>query len=115
MREHYRYITMVVGLLVAAAIIFSQSYSLHSSASKLSADTVQSDKGVDDEGQDQQTILSVTNLPTAPSISLTQEAFCLFEISFLYPESPDNDDQVAIPLGKFFSTIFSVIISPNAP
>ena len=106
---------MALGLIVAVAIIFSQSYTLHSKAAKV-ASTEQGEKQTQEQNnQEQTTILSVTNLPSAPSISLTQEAFCLFEISFFQPVSQDHDDQVYSTLGKFFSRIFSVLISPNAP
>ena len=106
---------MVLGLIVAVAIIFSQTHTLNSK-SITKADTAQSDCSGQEEGNQEATaVLSVTNLPTAPSISLTQEAFCLFEISFFQPVSQPHDDQVNAPLGKFFRTVFSVLISPNAP
>jgi hypothetical protein len=108
-----KYTTLITGLLVAVLIILSQSsYLKQHSAEKAASET---SAGQDDSERTCLPTISVTSLPGSPVVSFTNEAICLFEIIYADREAiaeylPDD-----LPVTRFFSTLLSIIISPNAP
>lgn len=107
----YRGVLIVAGLLAAAVIIFSHSFS--QVEIKKVADTEQSD-----EKQDQKTVI------TAPAEAVTQasvvkigehlpdtllETLSNTEVTNKYIPSPEN------VFNKLFHVLFQIVIAPNAP
>lgn len=110
-----RYIQLIAGLLVAAAILLSQSFTI----TQLEKDSPKTEKTSDgkatENSPENRVTVSVTSLPSSFAVNFSLEVFCLFEVIFSEENAIDVFDQVQIPFNKFFSTLLSVIISPNAP
>jgi hypothetical protein len=107
-----RYAALMLGMLVAVSIVFSQYAQL--SQQKEKHKTEQSADQSNDAGTEK-VIPSLTSLPSHTVINFSHEVFCLFEIVFGGEQTSRQDPLVLFPVNKFFSTLLSVIISPNAP
>jgi hypothetical protein len=108
-----KYCTLIAGLLVAACVILSQSVSVKVSPTDEVTQSGNAEAGATE--QEAVSYISVTSLPAPTVIHFTHQAVCLFEIFFTDETSDQECEPVAYPLTKFFSTLLSVIISPNAP
>src|SRR5688572_31156490 len=111
----FKYGSLLIGLLAAVVIIFSQSFIQDFQSKQKSA--VES-KTADSKSSEAHLLIpsiSTTSFPASAQINFFQDAFCLFEVIFsndvAYPEIESPD----FSLSKFYSTILEVIISPNAP
>lgn len=118
-RKTYRYGSLIIGLLAALCIIVSHASqadpdvkSNHASLVQSSGDSSESD---DNEESNASITISATSFPVASGVGFMQQAICIFEIIFPQEESVTRTDQISLPLTKFFTTILSVFISPNAP
>lgn len=107
-----RYTSLFLGILVAVSIVFSHVSQISVKKEKPKAEFAAQDKN--DSGEEPATV-SLTSLPSHTVINFSHEVFCLFEIVFANEQDPDTNPLVILPLTKFFSTLLSVIISPNAP
>ena len=107
-----RYSALILGILVAVSITLSHSF--HAS---LTAEKVKTEKTAEKDSDNEQTTLtiSVTSLPSPTVTHFSHAAFCLFEIVFGEEKSVQTEIFHSFPLNKFFNTLLSVIISPNAP
>jgi hypothetical protein len=111
----FKYGSLFIGLLAAAIIIFSQSFSPQLRSNE--KNPVESKTGETNSDATDVLIpsISATSFPASAQINFFQDAFCLFEVIFSndisYPEIESPD----LSLSKFYNTILEVIISPNAP
>ena len=113
-----RYITLIVGLLVAISAILSQtlSFDLPSGDERDTVVVVAGQENDERQGEDSFARLSPTSLPAPTLISFNQEAICLFEILFTDDDSSSPSfESAARPLTEFFSVLLGAVISPNAP
>jgi hypothetical protein len=109
-----KYLLLLAGLFVAACVICSQTLVIkHDQDGKNVVETEKSHEQKNTESTI--AFVSITSLPSPTVVHFTQQAVCLFEIIFIERPSAPTHDVVAPPLTKFFSTLLSVIISPNAP
>ena len=112
-RAETKIVTMVMGVLVALAIVCSQLFYFQpTSLPKKETKTEQHQENPDD-----QVSYSVpsTSLPSSVHVVLNPNVFLLFEILFEENVSKIPEFTIAIPLGQFFRTVFGLTISPNAP
>jgi hypothetical protein len=113
-----KYGSLVIGLIAAIVIILSQSFSLKPVQAKKHQHAVtqaNNEKSNESSSDTSVQTIAATSFPASAQLNFFQEAICLFEVIFSSKTSFSPDDSVDLPLGKFFSTIFRVIISPNAP
>ncbi len=106
--------SLITGIIVALAIIFSQFFYLQTeSHSKKETKTEQHQT----ENSEDQIYISVpsTSLPSYTHVELNPNVFFLFEILFEQEVSEVPELNFPIPTGQFFRKIFGVTISPNAP
>jgi hypothetical protein len=107
-----RYSALILGILVAVSIILSHSF--HAS---VTTEKTKTEKTAEKENETEQATLTIsaTSLPSPTVTHFSHAAFCLFEIVFVEDASATTEIFHSVPLNKFFSTLLSVIISPNAP
>ena len=114
MKLSFRSLTIVMGAFLALAIVFSQLFHYHvSHQAKKDTRTEQTEKKSGEEAY--YNVLSSFSIPAPACIELDVESFCLFEINFEKSHEADELVEVSHYTSKFFSTLFRVIISPNAP
>lgn len=118
-RPAFKYATVIVGLLAALAIMFSQAFSSNN-YSKKNVETEQTSAHDSNEksGADEKSAsfsISATSFQPSGQFGFVQQAICLFEIVFASDQPDAEVDLETLPLGTFFSTILRVLISPNAP
>lgn len=115
MKLNFRSLTIIMGAVLALAIVFSQlfHYQVTSEQAKKETRTEQSEKNTGDQAC--YNVLSSFSIPAPACIELDVESFCLFEISFEKATEVDVLEEVSHYTGKLFATLFRVIISPNAP
>ena len=113
-----RILTVILGLITAGAVVLSQAFYYQlTEFKKESVKTEQSDSSSQDKSEHSETFISVpdSSIPSTFTIELNQELTVVREILF----RADNDGEVyhapAISAGQIFHTLFSVLISPNAP
>jgi hypothetical protein len=116
----FKYGSLIIGLLAALTIIFSQSFNLGNKSSEQSAihQTDSSNPGTDESSEQNDFpsfSISATSFPSVAQFELFQQAVCLFEIIFNQDFPHEIPDASPFSLNKFFSVTLRVIIAPNAP
>ncbi|HEX5168769.1 MAG TPA: hypothetical protein VFW11_06325 [Cyclobacteriaceae bacterium] len=107
--------TLTFGVLTAAIFIVSQLFCYqHSESPKTEAKTEKHSKELPD---DQGGFVIVAASPGLSSIQtqINHEISFLFEIVFQGSKPQTLLPDVPLALGKYFQTLFNIIISPNAP
>lgn len=113
-KKRIQSLTVIIGALLALAIVFSQLFQFQvNSCSKKEVKT-EAQKA---ENRTHETYVSFTSfsLPTSVNVLLTLDSYCLFEISFEESQQETRSSEIPLHPEKFLQTLFSVIISPNAP
>lgn len=104
---------MAVGILAAGAIIFSQLFYYQSvEHAKKEVKTEQQDSSSTEEA-----FFSVpsTSMPSSTHVELNHEPILLLEILFEDDKVEVDHELTTHHLNAFLLTLFSAIISPNAP
>jgi hypothetical protein len=116
-KREVRSISLITGIITALAIVVSQFFYFEKPDSlEKKASTGQQQDQSSDNHTDAYITLPSSTLPSSTTHpEFQQQSFCLFEIIFPEKEVEQHDFSVSIPLGKFFETLFTTIISPNAP
>lgn len=107
-------IMLIVGILAAVAIIFSQLFyyqSIEHNKKEVKTEQ-QQDQSTDDEAF---FAVPSTSLPSSTQVELHHKSFLLHEILFEDDQVKGDHEQSTIHLNAFLQTLFSAIISPNAP
>jgi hypothetical protein len=109
-------LTLILGSILAVAIVFSQYLTPERIASAEKIKTEKKDRAnkADDHSGSYVSLPSFS-LPTPVDVQANLNSYCLFEIIF---EEDTDENQVEENLffaDRFFETMFRVIISPNAP
>lgn len=108
-------LSIVIGSLLALAIAFSQFLTPDWICS---SDPVQETEQTKDKSTDETASfisLPSFSLPAPVNLQSNLDAYCLFEILFEdYSDEVHVEDETSFA-GRFFQTMFQVIISPNAP
>ena len=107
-------LTIVIGGLLALAILFSQFLTPDFICS---GDPIKTEQTQDKPTDGKASFISLPSfsLPAPVNLQSNLDAYCLFEILF-----EDHSDEVHVEdeisfADRFFETMFQVIISPNAP
>lgn len=106
---------MIFGSLTAVMVIFTQLF-LFEGTHAAQDSGVKTEK-TSDESSGDKVFLSAPQPSVLSSFhnGLTHEAVLLFEILLDGQTYKGWAPDVAVPLGKYFLTLFRTIISPNAP
>ncbi len=113
-RERLHTASIILGSALAFAIAFSQFVTLEFPVKTEKTKTEQAGN-TGDEQSAVHISLPTFSLPVPVSIQPNLDAYCLFEIFF--EEERDNHEVPEGPyyLDRFLETVFTVLISPNAP
>ena len=111
--RNIQYFTMLIGSLLALAIVVAQLHPLHVAETGKEAKTETRDTNQAENA----TVISLPSfsLPSPLHVINGLTTHCLFEI-FLDNDQPEisENETPSVPL-KLLLTLFRVIISPNAP
>lgn len=109
-------LTIIVGAVVALAIVFSQYLTPDRLAS---AEKVKTEKSAKKDKADDNSAsyisLPTFSLPSPVDVQANLNSHCLFEILFEEDTDEDQVEENIVHADHFFETMFRVIISPNAP
>ena len=107
-------LTIIVGTVLALAIVFSQflAYESIAAAEKIKIEHTDS-KG--DTSTSSYISLPGFSLPAPVNVQVNLNPYCLFEIFFEEDIDEDHVDEDLFHTDWIFETMFRVIISPNAP
>jgi hypothetical protein len=116
-RRKYKSATIVLGLATALLVVFSQLFFYQ--GAELCKKEVKIEKKESSESQDSKNE-SIVSLPSftvqaACSVHLSHEAVLLFEIFSSENKRTVISHDIPVALGKYFLTLFRIIIAPNAP
>ena len=114
MKKHkIKYLTMLIGSILAAAIVCAQLFSYHSQTTKNHEVAATQEAGQ----QEERAVISLPSfsLPAPIHVTLGLDSYCLFEILFEDQRPEASESESAIRPQKLLMTLFRVIISPNAP
>jgi hypothetical protein len=105
---------LIFGVITALVVVISQLFWFQGAGFlKGKAATEQTAKA-EDQGKAHISLPS-TSLPSNHSVELQQELSFLHEIFAEEETTAEVTTTIYATVGKFFETLFSVIISPNAP
>ncbi len=102
-----------MGVLTAMLVVFSQLFFFE--AASYAKKEIKTEKQENQPGDELTITLPSFSQPSSVNVELHQKSFCLFEILFEKSNEERNAHPVPLLVGKFFQTLFRVIISPNAP
>jgi hypothetical protein len=111
MKSNFRYITVILGCLLAMVIVCSQVYT--SSSAKCLVTQEQNEES--QHPQEATVSMASFSLPSPVNVQINLDPHCLFEIVFRTVSKDTPDTAVPSIEEKFFTTLFRVIIAPNAP
>jgi len=112
-------ITLIIGILTALVIVFFQVFYFQavpvSHAGKAATKTEKHD-AKEATGDNSVISLPAGSMPSpTTAVELNHEAVCVLDILFEQETECDPSTTLSHAAGKLFSTLFRVIISPNAP
>jgi len=115
MRRHkFHKASIIIGSILALAIVFSQYLAPECLSSLEKVKTEQTDKSGQQEKGSYISLPSFS-IPAPVSVQVNLDAYCLFEILFEQnSDEPFVEEDVSYA-DRLFETMFQVIISPNAP
>jgi hypothetical protein len=108
-----RYITMTLGCLLVVVIVCSQFFSLANTSHDLKKPVTT--EQTEDTGDQAYISLPSFSLPSPVHVQINLDSHCLFEILFENKQTSGTPTYISGCTQKFFTTLFRVIISPNAP
>lgn len=113
-KEQNRAIMMVFGTLTAVAVVFTQLFLCQTSTA---VDVeVQTEKTTEKSSGDQIVIATpFDSVLSSFHAGINHEPVFLFEILFDRQDTNGWTPEIPVSLGKYFLTLFHIIISPNAP
>lgn len=113
-KERFHTVSIIVGSMLALAILFSQYLTPECISPDNKTKTEQADKSAHDEGGSFIS-LPTFSLPAPISVQANLDACLLFEIFFEdYSDESYVEEEISYT-DRLFETMFRVIISPNAP
>lgn len=106
--------TLIVGSILALAIVFSQFFRPDLSSSTQKVKTQQTKNESRNETESYISLPSFS-LPAPVHVQVNLNPYCLFEIFFEEDIDENDTEENLLHPDRFFETLFRVIISPNAP
>lgn len=113
-KKRFHTFTIILGSILALAIVFSQFITPECVASNEKVKTEQTDRNAGDETGHYISLPSFS-LPAPVHVQVNLNPYCLFEIHFEENIDENHVEDNLLFSDRFFVTMFRVIISPNAP
>ena len=115
-----RTLTILVGAITALVVVFTQLFYYHGvdlRQSEIKTENQDKQDATDTPSSETQAFLSISasSVLSTFTIELSNKIVFLFEIVFEKHDRPFFPTESSLPLGKYFHTLFHIIISPNAP
>jgi hypothetical protein len=112
----HKLLTIFFGFLTAGAVIMSQTFFFQASNIKKEKARTEQDHPSDQSAETESYVcVPDSSIPSTFSVQLNQELSFVLQILL----NDDQDDETyyrpAISAGQLFHTLFSALISPNAP
>lgn len=119
MNQKNKIATLILGVITALVVVFSQLFCFQDfSATSQSDSTEQSATAEKESGNNTENYITQLSSPSTSSSSIVVEQ----EFSFIHDITQQVKEvreelvsTLVVHTGKFFQTLFSAIISPNAP
>lgn len=113
--QRNRALLTVTGILTAVVITFSQFF--YYQGVEFCKKEVKTEKHEKKTPKQQETHISIPSNSVLSSVhfDFSNKVVLLFEITFEEKEQERLPAEIPISLGKYFQTLFHIIISPNAP
>lgn len=114
-REKYRVTMMALGLLTATVVIFTQLFLYQATYS--AQEEIKTEKTANASPVEKQVLMPTPSDTVLSSFhaGIHHEQVFLFEILFDRQDDAGWTPEIPVSLGKYFITLFHIIISPNAP
>lgn len=107
--------SLIVGSILALTIAFSQFLTPQCGPTAEKVKTEQSDDSDTDKESESYISLPTFSLPVPVNVQANLDAYCLFEIFFEEENDVHHVEENLFYTDRLLETIFTVIISPNAP
>lgn len=112
--NRFRAFLIAFGIITAAVVIFSQVFLFQ--GAKLCKNDIKTEKNSEKSTEEQVFIsLPSDTILSSFEAGVHHETVFLFEILFENSEDDSWTPEMPVSLGKYFLTLFHIIISPNAP
>jgi hypothetical protein len=105
--------TIFFGIVTALVVVFSQLFWFQ--AADFGKKLAKTEQQADVPDTEAHISLPSTSLPAPNTIQTGQEFSFLHEILFEAESENKPEQSLALVAGKFFTTLFRTLISPNAP
>lgn len=115
-KERIHTLTIIMGVITALAMVFSQLF--YFQGAQLAKKEIKTEKQESQQNDNDDSYISLPSFSQPTSsvhVELNQKPVCLFEIFFGKRTEENNEHDVPLSLGKLFQTLFRVTIAPNAP
>jgi hypothetical protein len=114
MHKSYKNWTLFFGIVTATVIVLSQLFWFQTSDfSKKTACSEQTEDTNDEE--ESHFSLPSSTFPSSTSVEQGQESSFIQELLFKEEKAAEISTSLPTTVGKFFQTLFRVLIAPNAP
>jgi hypothetical protein len=110
----HRILTLLVGLLTALVIVFSQLFYFQAATyCQKKVETTQHDKNTG--GTESYISIPSSTISSTPHIEINQDLSFVLEILFEKKAEEQLPANITASAGRLFQTLFRFIIAPNAP
>lgn len=110
----HRILLLLAGVATAAVIVFSQLF--YFQAANYCQEKVKSEQTDSPTGNVENYIsIPSSSISSSSQIVINQELSFVMEILVEDEDNQEGESHCAIPVQKYFQTLFRFIISPNAP
>jgi hypothetical protein len=110
----YKILTLLAGIATAGLIVFSQLFYFQAATyCQKKAETQQHDQ----KKTGTETYISIpsSTISSTSHIEIHQDISFVLEILFKQEAEEETTPKIALPVNRFFQTLFRFIVSPNAP
>jgi hypothetical protein len=110
----HRILTLLAGIATAGVIVFSQLFYFQAATyCQQKAETEQHDQKT---GATESYIsIPSSTISSTSNIEINQDLSFILEILFERETKEETNTKIALPVNRFFQTLFRFIVSPNAP
>jgi hypothetical protein len=112
---HKRFITVIFGIITALVLVVSQVFFFTGTDYNKKEQKTENHSEEPSSGQDVRFIVASSAASASIQTQIHHEIIFLFEILFVEDEPYSRTTDIPLSLGKYFRTLFHIIISPNAP
>lgn len=115
--REYKIATMIIGVVTALLVVFSQIFQYQEQQQLVKNQKVKTEKQSDSHDDDASYVSQQPSFTVQSSctVHFSQAAILLFEVCGGEHRPTVIGHEVPRLMGKFFQTLFQILIAPNAP